>query len=109
MTGGNAFDAREDRLELAAAIEELRSLLRSFGDVAPAEMDERFYIHAYNELDLAGRSVVEALDRYCDSRGARCEVVVVPRRSRRSTLGLRSVNTGNGDPKLAAEQRARAC
>ena len=71
MTGGNASDYRNDRLKVSAAIEELRSLLRSFGDVAPAEMDERFYIHAYNEPDLAGRPVVEALDRYRDSRGAR--------------------------------------
>ncbi len=26
-------------------------------------MVERFYIHAINELDLAGRTVVDALDR----------------------------------------------
>jgi hypothetical protein len=41
----------------------LRSLLRAFDEVEPAAMDERFYIHAFNELDLAGRTVVDAFDR----------------------------------------------
>jgi len=26
-------------------------------------MDEHFYIHAYNELDLAGRTIIHAFDR----------------------------------------------
>lgn len=63
MTGLDAFDERDDRPELGAAIAEMRSLLRSFGEVAPAEMDERFYIHAYNELDLVGRTIIDAFDR----------------------------------------------
>lgn len=44
------------------AIDELRSLLRAFDEVEPADMDERFYIHAYNELDLAGRTIIEAFE-----------------------------------------------
>lgn len=63
MPGGDAFDERDVRHELAAAIDDLRSLLRAFDEVEPAAMDERFYIHAFNELDLAGRTVVDALDR----------------------------------------------
>ena len=54
---------RNDIPELAAAVDELRALLQAFDDVRPADMDERFYIHAFNELDLAGRTVVDALDR----------------------------------------------
>lgn len=70
MTRLDAFDERDDRPELGAAIAEMRSLLRSFGEVAPAEMDERFYIHAFNELDLAGRTIIEAFDRDRAARGA---------------------------------------
>ena len=32
-------------------------------------MDERFYVHAYNELDLAGRAIIDAFDRAGRSRG----------------------------------------
>ena len=63
MPGGAAFDERDVRHELAAAIYDLRSLLRAFDEVEPAAMVERVYIHAVNELDLAGRTVVDALDR----------------------------------------------
>jgi hypothetical protein len=62
MPGGDAFDERDVRHELAAVIDGLRSLLRAFDEVEPAAMDERFYIHAFNELDLAGRTVVDAFD-----------------------------------------------
>ena len=40
MTDGDVFDERDDRPELTAAIEELRSLLRSFDEVAPAEIHD---------------------------------------------------------------------
>ena len=32
-------------------------------------MDARFYIHAYNELDLAGRTIIEAFDRERQASG----------------------------------------
>ncbi len=47
---------------LAAAVSELRTLLAQFDRVRPSDMDERFYIHAYNELDLAGRTIINAFD-----------------------------------------------
>jgi len=71
MPGGAAFDERDVRHELAAAIYDLRSLLRAFDEVEPAAMVERFYIHAINELDLAGRTVVYAFDRDRGLGGAR--------------------------------------
>lgn len=52
-----------DRPNLTAAVEELRALLRAFDEVESAAMDERFYIHAFNELDLAGRTIIDAFDR----------------------------------------------
>ena len=67
MTSGNDMGERDDIPELAAAIDELRSLLRAFDDVRPSDMDERFYLHAYNELDLAGRTVIDAFDRERDT------------------------------------------
>lgn len=69
MTDGDVFDERDDRPDLTAAIEELRSLLGSFDEVEPAAMDARFYIHAYNELDLAGRTIIEAFDRERQASG----------------------------------------
>ena len=66
MTSGDDMGERDDIPELAAAIDELRSLLRAFDDVRPSDMDERFYLHAYNELDLAGRTVIDAFDRERD-------------------------------------------
>lgn len=67
MTSGDDMGERDDIPELAAAIDELRSLLRAFDDVRPSDMDERFYLHAYNELDLAGRTVIDAFDRERDT------------------------------------------
>lgn len=61
---------RNDIPELAAAVDELRTLLQAFDDARPADMDERFYIHAFNELDLAGRTIIEAFDRDRAARGA---------------------------------------
>lgn len=61
---------RNDIPELAAAVDELRTLLQAFDDARPADMDERFYIHAFNELDLAGRTIIEAFDRDRAGRGA---------------------------------------
>lgn len=69
MTDGDVFDERDDRPDLTAAIEELRSLLGSFDEVEPAAMNTRFYIHAYNELDLAGRTIIEAFDRERQASG----------------------------------------
>ena len=43
---------RDDIPELAATIDELRSLLRAFDDVRPSDMDERFYLHPYNAVNL---------------------------------------------------------
>ncbi|CCH74382.1 hypothetical protein BN11_430022 [Nostocoides australiense Ben110] len=63
MTSGDDTGERNDIPELAAAVDELRTLLRAVDDVRPADMDERFYIHAYNELDLAGRTIIDAFDR----------------------------------------------
>ena len=70
MTSGDDMGERDDIPELAATIDELRSLLRAFDDVRPSDMDERFYLHAYNELDLAGRTIIDAFDR---GRGRREE------------------------------------
>lgn len=67
MTSGDDMGERDDIPELAVAIDELRSLLRAFDDVRPSDMDERFYLHAYNELDLAGRTVIDAFDRERDT------------------------------------------
>ena len=67
MTSGDDMGERDDIPELAATIDELRSLLRVFDDVRPSDMDERFYLHAYNELDLAGRTVIDAFDRERDT------------------------------------------
>ncbi|AKT50687.1 hypothetical protein [Arsenicicoccus sp. oral taxon 190] len=67
MTSGDDMGERDVIPELAAAIDELRSLLRAFDDVRPSDMDERFYLHAYNELDLAGRTVIDAFDRERDT------------------------------------------
>lgn len=52
---------------LAAAVSELKTLLAEFDRVRPSDMDERFYIHAYNELDLAGRTIIDAFDRERDT------------------------------------------
>ncbi len=62
-----ASGERIDISDLATAVEELRTLLRAFDEVEPTSMDERFYIHAYNELDLAGRTVIDAFDRERDT------------------------------------------
>ena len=70
MTSGDDKGERDDIPELAATIDELRSLLRAFDDVRPSDMDERFYLHAYDELDLAGRTIIDAFDR---GRGRREE------------------------------------
>ena len=70
MTSGDDMGERDDIPELAATIDELRSLFRAFDDVRPSDMDERFYLHAYNELDLAGRTIIDAFDR---GRGRREE------------------------------------
>lgn len=70
MTSGGDTGERNDIPELAAAVDELRALLQAFDDVRPADMDERFYIHAFNELDLAGRTIIEAFDRDRAARGA---------------------------------------
>lgn len=63
MTRGDDTGERNDIPELAAAVDELRTLLRAVDDVRPADMDERFYIHAYTELDLVGRTIIDAFDR----------------------------------------------
>lgn len=70
MASGDHISGCDDIPELAATIDELRSLLRAFDDVRPSDMDERFYLHAYNELDLAGRTIIDAFDR---GRGRREE------------------------------------
>ena len=56
-------DECNDPPSLPVAVEALRSLLGSFDQVELAAMDARFYVHAYNELDLAGRTIIEAFDR----------------------------------------------
>lgn len=71
MTSGDDTGERDDTPELAAVIDELRSLLRAFDEVRPSDMDERFYLHAYNELDLAGRTIIDAFDRERRSMGDR--------------------------------------
>ena len=53
----------ERHTRVGGRVDELRTILRAFDEVAPAEMDEHFYIHAYNELDLAGRTIIHAFDR----------------------------------------------
>lgn len=74
MTEPTGLDTHEGDPRVGAAVEELRALLRSFGDVEPDLMDERFYVHAYNELDLAGRAIIDAFDREQCSPGDRpCE------------------------------------
>ena len=70
MASGDDTGERNDIPELAAAVDELRALLQAFDDARPADMDERFYIHAFNELDLAGRTIIEAFDRDRVARGA---------------------------------------
>lgn len=70
MASGDHISGCDDIPELAAVIDALRSLLRAFDEVEPANMDERFYLHAYNELDLAGRTIIDAFDR---ARGIREE------------------------------------
>ena len=70
MASGDDTGERTDIPELAAAVDELRALLQAFDDARPADMDERFYIHAFNELDLAGRTIIEAFDRDRAARGA---------------------------------------
>jgi hypothetical protein len=73
MNGGDDLDESDETPELADVIDELRSLLRAFDNVEPAVMDERFYIHAYNELDLAGRTIIDAFDRERGSHQGRCD------------------------------------
>lgn len=70
MEDENGSDQADCRSDLSAAIEELRTLIRDFDDVELADMDERFYVHAFNELDLAGRTIIEAFDRDRAARGA---------------------------------------
>ena len=70
MASGDDTGERNDIPELAAAVDELRALLQAFDDARPADMDERFYIHAFIELDLAGRTIIEAFDRDRAARGA---------------------------------------
>ncbi|KGN37612.1 hypothetical protein [Knoellia subterranea] len=69
MKESTGLDARDGDPRVSAAVEELRALLRSFDDVEPDLMDERFYAHAYNELDLAGRAIIDAFDREGRSTG----------------------------------------
>jgi hypothetical protein len=64
MTDGEDANARDDTPDSATAIAEMRPLVGSFGDVEPADMDERPYIHAFNELDLrAARSLSVSVSR----------------------------------------------
>lgn len=46
---------------VAEAIEELRRLIDDFEDVRMDEMTTMFYIHAFNELTMSGRQLLEAL------------------------------------------------
>lgn len=69
MASGDDMHERNDIPELATALDELRTLLRAFGEVGLANMDTRFYVHAYNELDLAGRTIIDAFDREQRSTG----------------------------------------
>lgn len=68
MTSGDDTGERNDLPELATAVEELRTLLRAFDGVRPADITERFSIHAYNERDLAGCTIVIAFDQERDER-----------------------------------------
>ena len=73
MTSGDDKGERHDIPELADVIDELRSLLRAFDEVQPSDVHERFYLHAYNELDLAGRTIIDAFDRERGSHERRCD------------------------------------
>lgn len=60
--GGQQGAPDSDPPDLAASIEELRSLLQAFDDVETEAMSAPFHAHAYNELDIAGRAVIDAFD-----------------------------------------------
>lgn len=49
------------RPEIAEILRELRSLTHAFGDVSP-DAPLHFYVHAFHELDLNVRALLDALD-----------------------------------------------
>jgi len=61
--GGQPRPPVDDPPSLAVAIEEMRDLLRDFDSVELAAMSDHFHVHANNEMDLAGRTIIDAFDR----------------------------------------------
>ncbi len=57
--GRGLCDERED---LHSIVEELRDLVRAFGATPPDRMTPHFYVHAFNEYDIAIRALLDALD-----------------------------------------------
>ncbi|NDO90132.1 hypothetical protein [Cellulosimicrobium composti] len=61
-TGAHMVVAEPDAsVTLPDAIEEARRLLAAFDDVRPDDMADAFHIHAYNELTIVLRDLLDAL------------------------------------------------
>ncbi|ROS23722.1 hypothetical protein EDF34_2782 [Cellulomonas sp. PhB150] len=44
-------------------VDGLRQLISAFDDVGPQDMTDVFYVHAFNEYDIAVRELLQAVDR----------------------------------------------
>jgi hypothetical protein len=55
-------DRRTQTARLTDAIDELRTLINVFDETSPRDMTAEFYIHAFNEYDLAVRALPDAFD-----------------------------------------------
>lgn len=61
-SNGNGISSEEQRPSVADLVADARELIADLDDVSPSEMNSLYYIHAYNELTLALRDLLDALD-----------------------------------------------
>ena len=57
--------------DFRSILEELRALVSTFADASPEGMTPHFYVHAFNEYDVAVRALLEALpDGFVEGSGS---------------------------------------
>lgn len=49
--------------QVLEVVDGLRQLISAFDDVGPQDMTDVFYVHAFNEYDIAVRELLQAVDR----------------------------------------------
>lgn len=67
-TAGEGLPGTPDLARLAQSVAEARQLLAAFDNTRPQDMGPLFYAHAYGELDLALRDLLDQLAPRPDER-----------------------------------------